>query len=101
MVGLLEGMRVGGATPSMEEYLISTNEKSINDKSVCSEEIIKLYGLPEDLHCVAYPLKRQNTEDKVISHSISRGASYYDPIVYITSSFHGSSLEVMESLTCF
>jgi hypothetical protein len=73
MASLLEGTRVGHQAPSMEEYLISTNEKSLNDKSVPAEEMIKLYGFPEEVHCVAYALKRQNTEDIVIGHSTSHG----------------------------
>ncbi|KAM0872132.1 hypothetical protein ACQ4PT_038945 [Festuca glaucescens] len=93
MASLLEGTRVGHQAPSMEEYLISTNEKSLNDKLVPAEEIIKLYGLPEEVHCVAYPLKRQNTEDRVIGHSTGHGASFYDPIVSITGSFHESVIE--------
>ncbi|CAM0870167.1 unnamed protein product [Alopecurus aequalis] len=95
MASILEGMRVG-QTPSMEEYLIDTNEELLNDKLTSNEETIKLYGLPENFHCVAYPLKRQNTEDTTIGHS--NGASYYDPIVNITRSFHGSILEEAHKL---
>jgi hypothetical protein len=101
MASLLEGTRVGHEAPSMEEYLIGTNENSLNDKLVPGEEIIKLYGLPEEVHCVAYPLKRQNTEDRIIGHSSGHGASFYDPIVSITRTFHESVIEVIDYLTYF
>ncbi|KAM3261950.1 hypothetical protein ACQJBY_052560 [Aegilops geniculata] len=88
MASLLEGTQVGD-TPSIEEYLISTNESMLREKVIDNDEIIKLYGLPEDLHCVAYPLKRTNTEESAIGHSVSRGASFYDPVVNIIGSMHG------------
>ncbi|XP_044983063.1 monosaccharide-sensing protein 2-like [Hordeum vulgare subsp. vulgare] len=88
MASLLEGTKVGD-TPSMEEYLISTNENMLREKLIGNDEIIKLYGLPEDLHCVAYPLKRTNTEESGIGRPISRGASFYDPLVNIIGSMHG------------
>lgn len=99
MASLLEGTKVGD-TPSMEEYLISTNKNILREKLIGNDEIIKLYGLPEDLHCIAYPLKRTNTEESAIGRSMSRGASFYDPVVNIIGSMHGLP-EVIESLTKF
>ncbi|PNT78271.1 monosaccharide-sensing protein 2 isoform X2 [Brachypodium distachyon] len=94
MANLLEGTRVGH-NPSMEEYLISTDEKVIFDTILSNKEtkeIIQLYGLPEDLPCVAYPVKGHDQEITV-TNSVSRGATYFDPIVSIVGSLHGSLLE--------
>uniref|UniRef100_A0A0D9WAH5 Major facilitator superfamily (MFS) profile domain-containing protein n=1 Tax=Leersia perrieri TaxID=77586 RepID=A0A0D9WAH5_9ORYZ len=106
MANILEGTSIGH-TPTKEEFIICHSDKIIDGKVAPSEEQVKLYGLDEDLSCIAYKIDGENTYrstmgssnlNPIVSHgdssffnpnSIVRiGSSFFDPIVTLTESIH-------------